>query len=387
MLRGALGVVAVSAATMLANTSVAAAAPASARCGGMSRGVPNVGRFGGIMGAVNRQSGCLSPRDLQLVGAAGNTAAGMPPLIFHGGPVMGTTSTGPLVITPIFWNPTGHPMSSTYKSLITRYLSDVAAASGHKDNVFSIGTEYSGTDGTINYQVRLGTPINDTNPLPANSCKLMPADTANIYADNSGYNACIDDAQVIAETDAVVTAAGLPRDYGHIYALYLPRGVESCFYPGETATSANVCTINHEPSAGYCAYHSQASDGMVYANMPYPIYASPVGYTCGSDAVYPTVQTPNGNADADTEISPTSHELIEAETDPDTQTGWYDNAGYEIGDECAYIYGTPSGTGGQYYNQTINHDHYLTQEEFSNNSFFLSGGGCLQGENQVKTGS
>ena len=42
--------------------------------------------------------------------------------------------------------------------------------------------------------------------------------------------------------------------------------------------------------------------------------------------------------------------------------------------------GPTSGTPGALYNQTINGHHYLTQEEFSNNSFFQSGGGCLQGE-------
>jgi len=52
--------------------------------------------------------------------------------------------------------------------------------------------------------------------------------------------------------------------------------------------------------------------------------------------------------------------------------------GFEIGDECAYIFGTTSCASGQFYNQPINHHHYLTQEEFSNSSF-QSGGGCLQG--------
>ena len=64
---------------------------------------------------------------------------------------------------------------------------------------------------------------------------------------------------------------------------------------------------------------------------------------------------------------------MEAITDPDISTGWYDAAGYENGDECAYVYGTPQGTAGQYYNQVINHDHYLTQEEFSNTDFFNTG--------------
>ena len=118
---------------------------------------------------------------------------------------------------------------------------------------------------------------------------------------------------------------------------------------------------------------------MLYANLSYPIYNSPVGFTCGSDARFPVVQTPNANADAETQVSPTSHEIMEAITDPDTVTGWYDAAGFENGDECAYVYGTPAGgSAGTFYNQVINGDHYLTQEEFSNQDWLNTGLGCLQ---------
>jgi len=292
---------------------------------------------------------------------------------------MGTKSTGPIVVTPIFWNPAGHPMASAYKDLITRYLADVASASGSTGNVYSILPEYFGTDGAIRYDVKLGTPINDTNALPVSSCKVNSKDTKAIYADGSGYNACIDDAQVIAETNSVVAANSLPVNLSHIYVLYLPKHVESCFFAGPTTNARNACTINYQPSAAYCAYHSMAPNGTVYANMPFPIYLSATGFTCGTDVNFPgVIETPNGNPDADTEISPSSHEINESITDPDTSTGWYDSSGFENGDECAYIFGTTLGAPGQFYNQVISGHHYLTQEEFSNSSFFSSGGGCLQ---------
>ena len=384
-LGAALTVAALGTVTALATSTAALAASngqsqTASACPKNGHG-PRTDRFAGIVSAMDVQTGC--PVLSTSVSAAGDTANGTPPLIWHGGAVMGTATTGPLVITPIFWNPPGHPMATAYKSLITTYLSDVAKASGRTTNVYSIATEYSGTDGTISDKIQLGTPIEDTGALPADGCKLLAKDTSGIYADNSGYNACIDDAQVIAETDRVVTAKGLPRNFAHIYVMYLPKQVESCFNAGGTSTSKNQCTINYEPSAAFCAYHSQAPSGTVYANMPFPVYLSKTGFTCGTDVNFPgVIETPNGNPDADTEISPTSHEVIEAWTDPDTQTGWYDSIGYEIGDECAYIFGPTSGTAGQLYNQTINGDHYLTQEEFSNKSFFQSGGGCLQGENQ-----
>jgi hypothetical protein len=385
-LRAALTLVAVGAATLTMGGSALAgtypSAQAASTCVTKSTTPARTGSIAGIVSAVPVSASCQAANGANLAlrnVTAGDNANGTPPLIWHGGAVMGTKTTGPLVITPIFWNPAGHPMSAGYKSLVTQYLADVAKASGQQSNVYAIASQYSGTSGQIRYQIQLGTPVEDTNRLPADGCKVNMKDTSGIYADNSGYNACLDDAQVIAETSSVVSAQGLPRDFSHIYVMYLPKQVESCFFAGSTTNLKNACTINYQPSAAYCAYHSFAANGMVYANMPYPIYLSKAGFTCGTDVNFPgVIQTPNGNPDADTEISPTSHEINEAWTDPDTSTGWFDSSGFENGDECAYIFGTTQGTPGALYNQVINGHHYLTQEEFSNSSFFQSGGGCLQ---------
>jgi hypothetical protein len=325
---------------------------------------------------------------------------GTPPLLFNGsqgaascvyplneapcdnGNVMMTQRTGPLTIVPIYWSPTAYPMSASYKSIITSYLNDVAKASGSSTNVFSVANEYYGLNGQIRYNVRLGPVITDTNPITS-GCTVDPTDMTGIYADNTGYSACVDDAQLTAEVDAITAANHLRHDLSHIYVVYLPKGVETCFLPGTTtdASGGQACTINHQVTAAYCAYHSTDLSNAVYANLSYPIYESPVGYTCGSDARYPDIEAPNGNPDADTEVSPTSHEINEALTDPDVETGWYDSNGFENGDECAYIYGASRGPAGAYYNQTIAGGHFLTQEEFSNNTYIFSGGtaGCLQG--------
>ena len=298
---------------------------------------------------------------------------------------MMTASTGPLVVVPIFWNPAGWSMTSSYKNIITSYLAGVAKMSGQTQNVYSVVDEYSGNNGQIHYKVELGPVFNDTYPLPADGCTLEASDTTEIYADGSGYNACLDDAQLQAEVDRVTAANSLPRDLTHIYVLYLPKGVESCFFAGSTTNAnTNACTINHQPTAAYCAYHNNERNGTVYADLAYPIYASPTFFTCGSDARFPVLQSPNGDPDADTEISPTSHEIIEAITDPDGETGWGDSIGNEIGDDCAYIFGRTRGAPGAFFNQVINGGHFLTQEEFSNDVFAASGGqaGCVQGASQ-----
>jgi hypothetical protein len=102
------------------------------------------------------------------------------------------------------------------------------------------------------------------------------------------------------------------------------------------------------------------------------------GFDCGTETVFGTVESPNGNPDADVEINSTSKEISNAITDPDTMTGWYDASGFEIGDECAFVFGPTQGTPGRLYNQVISGFRFLTQEEFSNRDFAITGGGCVQ---------
>jgi hypothetical protein len=363
-------------------TSTAASAASSPNACSIQ---PRHGHIVGIVAAVGNCSDSSSTVAPDVVthkadgaSVASDVANGTPPLLYHGGPVMMTQQTGPLIITPIYWNPAGHPISASYKDIIATYLGNVSLASGQNSNVFSVANEYSGSNGQIRYNIRVTAGINDTNALPASGCTLTTADQANIYADKSGYDACLDDDQLQAEINHVTATLGLPHNLSHIYVLFLAKHVESCFNPGSTATAANACTINHEPSAAYCAYHSEATSSAVYANMPFPIYNSPVGFTCGSEFNFGTVESPNGNPDADVEISPTSHEINESITDPDTATGWYDSSGFENGDECAYIYGQTHGQPGRLWNQVIGGLHFLTQEEFSNRDFNITGGGCVQ---------
>jgi hypothetical protein len=380
-------------------TTTATAASAAPQVPKACAQQPRSGHIAGIVPAVGscpRATASASAPVLGVFGAnaltsdslfranvpASDPAKGTPPLIFHGGPVMMTPSSTPLVVTPIFWNAAGHPMSGDYKRILQTYLTAVSLASGTFNNVFSVANEYFGTNGQIHYKVRQGNPINDTSPLPASGCTVASNDTTNIYADRTGYDACLDDDQLQAEINNVTAARALPHDLSHIYVLYLPKHVESCFNAGSTLTASNACTINHQPSAAYCAYHSDATSNAIYANMPFPIYNSPVGFTCGTEKNFGVIESPNGNRDADVEVSPTSHEINESITDPDTVTGWYDSSGFENGDECAYIFGATQGNPGQLFNQTIAGFRYLTQEEFSNKDFALTGGGCVQGSQQ-----
>lgn len=279
-----------------------------------------------------------------------------PPLLYGGGPVMGTAGTvGEVTITPIFWAPPGTSFPATYTATINKYLTDVAAASGTANNVYSVDTEYS----NIHYLTHFGGAQTDTHAFPATQCPIDP-----------GFTRCVNDPELTAEVGRYLGANSLPAGFGHLYPVFFPPGIET----GDGAGGTSATT--------YCGYHSIFQTGggasVIYANEPYPNLNG-----CGSG------QAPNGPF-ADAALDTLSHEINESVTDPDTVMGWLDSTGNEIGDECSNIYGVPGGStdpnnaSTTEYNQVINGDHYYTQQEFSNADFAKGGQhGCVQSENQV----
>ncbi|HLI43054.1 MAG TPA: hypothetical protein VKU92_01115, partial [Acidimicrobiales bacterium] len=253
-----------------------------------------------------------------------NCSACAPPLLFTPNDyVMGGLSGTPGVttITPVYWAPSGYSFPGTYESVIDKYLSDVAAASKSTSNVFAVAEEYYQQIGTgpkqyIQYQVTANAQISDADSYPTSGCPL-----------STGFTECITDAQLQSELSTLASSDGLTVDDSHIYMVFFPPNVETCFDSAGSQCSTNV----------YCGYHSAFSSGtspLIYANMPYPPLNG-----CGDPWDGP--QAPNGNAYADAMISIVSHEYNEAITDWDG--AWLDSAGYEIGDECAYVYGNPVG--------------------------------------------
>jgi hypothetical protein len=167
-----------------------------------------------------------------------------PPLINHGGPVMSTASeAGQVTMTPIFWAPSGYAFTASYKSILNGFLSDVAVDSGKPTNVFSASTQYTDSAGNhIRYKIVAGTAITDTHAYPP-SGGCAP-DAGSVYADSTGYSACVDDAQLEAEVWNVLTVGGLASDLGHMYLVFLPEGVESCF---TAANGARGSHLHHQP--------------------------------------------------------------------------------------------------------------------------------------------
>jgi PKD repeat protein len=152
--------------------------------------------------------------------------------------------------------------------------------------------------------------------------------------------------------------------------------VESCA-TGADGAKNGTCTVNDSSSPFFCGYHSYVSSASptIYADLPFPIYDSETGKACSSQA-----ESPNGELDADIEVSTLSGEISGAITDPEG-SAWYDAHGNEIDADCRYSYGNVLGgvTPGGLYNQSINGARYFIQEELSNEDYrYLRGHACTQ---------
>jgi PKD repeat protein len=303
-------------------------AAASTAAPGVAAAAPQHNPKGRFLGVV--KSARASERPTPQAQAQAQLAAGN--LTYHGGAVMHSNRTH-----AIYWEPSGFSTTATYKSLINGYLGDVAADSAKHSNVYASDVQYTDGSGNAAYSSSSGGAVVATDPYPASGCT------------DPGTTVCLTDTQIQAEVNKVVTDNGLPRGLGDLYVVMTPQGVGSCFDSGSTS-----CAYTD-----YCAYHSNFGTGLgetLYSNQP--------------DAGTPSCdsgQHPNGDV-ADSTINLISHEHNEAITDPDG-FGWWDSAGNENGDKCAWNFGSALGsTSNGQYNQLIHTRDYYLQQEWSNAS-------------------
>jgi IPT/TIG domain len=266
-------------------------------------------------------------------------------LVYGGGPVMRTNR-----VYAIYWLPPGSSLGPSYRTIVDGYLQNVAASSGALDNVYSNMTQYHDTTGPIAHSSTFGGSYVDTaNAIPT-TCN------ADYALQGLSVSGCVSQADERAEIDRVLTATGWTPGSTTMFFLFTPQDVGSC-------ASSGICAGTY-----FCAYHSMYtktvsghSQPVIWANEPYPDLEGTAG-ACDSG------QHPNGDV-ADATVNLVSHEHIEAITDPDTQTGWFDASGQEIADKCAWRFGTSLGaTESGSYNQTIGTGKYFLQQEWSNAS-------------------
>jgi hypothetical protein len=124
----------------------------------------------------------------------------------------------------------------------------------------------------------------------------------------------------------LVSSAASSAGTGHIFHIFLPQGVDTCF-EGNTA-----CYSPDNPSTfAFCAYHSAANIGGV------DVFYTVIPYEGVPECMLPP-PNPNG-ALIDTANSALLHELFETISDPIPGSGWVADgstfdAGLEMADIC-----------------------------------------------------
>jgi hypothetical protein len=272
------------------------------------------------------------------------------PLVYHGGPVMTN-----LITYAIFWVPAklqnGTPTSTSasYRPILKRLLTDYP---GH--GIDNNNTQYYKIIGSPIYIRNTGSfggAFVDTSPYPPSGC-----------SNSARPGGCLTDHQIQNEIKKVMALNGWTGGLQHMFLVFTSDGEGSC-----TSAASTICSYVISPP-GYCAYHgaffNAALAPIVYGNIPYGDLS-----VCQA----PSEPSPNGDAIADAVTSTVSHEVTEAITDPIPPSGWFENTfGFEIGDLCAYNYGTPTWASNEA-NEMWNGNPYLLQQEWDNHE-----GGCVQ---------
>ena len=145
--------------------------------------------------------------------------------------------------------------------------------------------------------------------------------------------------QVVA---AALTANALPTDANALYFVL---------------TSSDISVSGFGTS--FCGYHGFFAQGATSVKYSFVGDATKFAAGCGVRAT-----SPNTNPAADAMASVVAHELVEAVSDP-LLNAWYDSAGNENADKCAWIYGTTSTLpSGAIANTTIAGRQFLLQQNW-----------------------
>jgi uncharacterized repeat protein (TIGR01451 family) len=267
------------------------------------------------------------------VGADPSPTANM---TYHGGTVELTLNT-----YTIFWAPPPYSIPADYQNLINRYFQDIGGS-----RFYNINTQYFQNPGPTyiqNSSTYADTWYDTSNPFPHAGTTADP----------------LLGTDILNEVINVSLARHWPGTATNtMFFVFTPKDIESC--QDASKGSCTPKTANYDPDHSYCAYHAwwtpDGSHFVVFANMP---YVETWTTNCRNFSA-----SPNGNLDADAEISQTSHEHFEAATDA-FQQAWYDsNLKGEDGDKCAYHYGAISSDGT---NIILKNNHsYIMQLEWSN---------------------
>jgi hypothetical protein len=240
-------------------------------------------------------------------------------VLYHGGPVM----AGEMQVYAIFWEPRGAVVSSKFNMLIKRYFRDVGDSGLYANNA-----QYTDSGGQAPAGAELAGTFVDRSPYPA-----VPV---------------LQDSDIRSEVTHAMSVEGWTPGISHLFFVY-------------TALNESICSpFGCSPPVGsMCGYHfgfGTPGGPVLYAGMPY------AGNSLAQ--CYGLSVSPNHDIAADAEVNVTSHEQMEAATDPEA-SGWFGPGGLtdEIGDKCVGVFGPLGAKGADVY---FKGHPYILQEEWDN---------------------
>jgi len=227
-------------------------------------------------------------------------AQGRGSITYHGGPVL----TAPKVYK-IYYGSWSNPCAATNNStagVVNNLFANINTSAWYRTNT----SYYSITAGTLakNYS---------NNSLVLGGCVNVNAPAASL--DYVGGT------QVSDVALAQIAANG-----------WVPTSQDIYF----VLTSSDVNVSGFKTS--FCGYHGILPTSSATAQYSF-VGDSAANSGCTSSII--SSLSPNANPTADAMVSVIAHELVETVSDPQLNA-WYDGAGYENADKCAWIFGTPT---------------------------------------------
>src|ERR1700674_1351156 len=294
-----------------------------------------VGGLAGLHAQTMKQAIHLAPNGkgwgvkvAERSGTASAEAATTNGISYHGGPVMRASS----VHVYFIWYGNWTNGSKTSDSRTTVNLL----------NILFGPTRGIGSSGYF----KINTTYSDTVGHPTGNIALV-ASTTNNY----GRGKKLADADVQSIVSSAISSGSLPKDANGLYFVLSSSDVNE---------TSGFCTK-------YCGWHTHNSIGGTDIKFAFVGNSDRCPASCEMQAV-----SPNRDSGADGMASVMAHEAAETVSDPDLNT-WYDSAGNENEDKCAWKFGPLTGVLGQgAYNQTFGTYNWLIQMNWENSR----GGGC-----------
>jgi hypothetical protein len=237
---------------------------------------------------------------------------------YHGGPlILGTTNAY------YIWY--GNWSNSPGVSILTNLAQHIGGSP-----YFNINTTYSdGSGRAVSNSVAFGGSAND----------------------NYSRGTALGDNDIATIVSTAISTGGLPKDTNGVYFVLTSPDVQE---------TSGFCTI-------YCGWHTSGS--ILGSDIKFAFIGDADQCPSACAAQSPG---PNSTTGPDAMASIIAHELEEAVTDPDLNA-WYDSAGNENADKCAWTFGSlftaPNGAAA---NMTLGTLDYLIQQNWVN----AAGGYC-----------